>query len=63
VSAGFLFGLILDPENGGNIPPKRRDVLELQGVTTQETVLFIVAAVRTLNPSTYPDLDIIMTQY
>jgi hypothetical protein len=63
LSAGFLFGLILDPEHGGNIPPKRRAVLELHGIATQETLHFIVTTVRTSNSFSNPDLDIIVIQY
>jgi hypothetical protein len=41
-SAGFLLGLLFDPEDGGDVPPKRRAVSELNRVTTQKTILFNV---------------------
>jgi hypothetical protein len=36
----------LRPENGDDVPPKRLDLSELQGITTQKTALLIVTAVR-----------------
>jgi hypothetical protein len=36
--AGFLLGLLVDSEDRGDVPPKRRSVFELHGVTTQRTV-------------------------
>jgi hypothetical protein len=38
----FLLGLLFDLEDGeGHLPPKRRALSELYGVTTQNTILFI----------------------
>jgi hypothetical protein len=42
-------GFSLEPEDEGDVPPKRRILTELQGVTTQNTVLFIATAVETSN--------------
>jgi hypothetical protein len=37
---GFLLGLFLDPEDGGDIPPKRRLAFNgLHGVISQKTKL------------------------
>jgi hypothetical protein len=46
----FLVGFLFDPEDGNDVPPKRWAYLELNGVTTQRSALFIVTAVGTLNP-------------
>jgi hypothetical protein len=37
----FLLGLLSDPEDGSDVPPKRRAISELYGVTTQKTEFFI----------------------
>jgi hypothetical protein len=37
--AGSLFGLLFQPEDGSDIPPKRWAVSELHYVTTQRTVV------------------------
>jgi hypothetical protein len=44
----WFFGLLFDPEFGGNVSLKRRlNSTGLHGVTLQMTVPFIVSAVRT----------------
>jgi hypothetical protein len=43
---GFLLGLLFDI-----FLPKRRTACELQSVATQKTMLLIVTAVRTSNPT------------
>jgi hypothetical protein len=50
--AGFLLGLFFDPEDGGDVPPKRRLTFNrLHGIISQKTVFFITTAVRTSNPT------------
>jgi hypothetical protein len=50
--AGFLLGLFFDPEDGGDVTPKRRLTLNgLHDVIPQKIVLFITTAVRTSNPT------------
>jgi hypothetical protein len=44
-SAGFLLGLLFDPEDGDELSS------EMSGVTTQKAVLFILTSVRTSNPT------------
>jgi hypothetical protein len=51
--AGFLLGSFFEFEDVDDVPPKSRAVLELRGVSTLKTVLFIFAAVRTSNPNVY----------
>jgi hypothetical protein len=42
-AAGFLLGLLFGSEDGGNsFPPKCQAVSELQGITTQKTILFFL---------------------
>jgi hypothetical protein len=49
---GFLLGLVFDPEDGGDVPPKRRLIFNgLHGIISQKTVLFITTDVRTSNPT------------
>jgi hypothetical protein len=49
--SGFLFGKFFDPEDGGDVPPKRRLIFNgLYGVISQKIVLFITTDVRTSNP-------------
>jgi hypothetical protein len=52
-----LSGLFIDPEDGGDrnyISPKRRlDFNVLQDVISQKIALFITAAERTSNPTSY----------
>jgi hypothetical protein len=41
-----------DPEDGGDVPPKRRFTLNgLYGVISQKMILFITTAVKTSNPA------------
>jgi hypothetical protein len=48
----FLLGLFFDPEDGGDMFPKRRLTFNgLHGVISQKIVLFITTAVRTSNPT------------
>jgi hypothetical protein len=47
VSSGFFY-----PEDGGDIPPKRR-FTDLHYVTAQKTVFFIVTDVKASNPTWY----------
>jgi hypothetical protein len=42
VSATFLFGLLFQPEDGGDVPPKRRTQSGVHGVRKQKPVLFII---------------------
>jgi hypothetical protein len=43
-----------DPEDRGDVPPKRRLHLNrLHGVTSQKMILFITPAVKTSNPTYY----------
>jgi hypothetical protein len=52
VKAGGKLGLLFDPEDGGDVPPKRRLTFNgLQGVISQKTVFFITTGVRTSNPT------------
>jgi hypothetical protein len=46
--AGFLLGLLCDPEEGSDMFLRK---VELGGVTTQKTILFTVSVVRTPNPT------------
>jgi hypothetical protein len=48
-SAGFLFGSLLDHEDGGDVPSKRQILPKIYGVTAQKIVLFKV----TSNPSRF----------
>jgi hypothetical protein len=48
--AGFFLGLFFDPEDGGDVPPKRRFTFNrLHNVVSQKIELFITTAVRTSN--------------
>jgi hypothetical protein len=50
--AGFLLSLFFDPEDGGDVLPKRRSTFNgRHGVLSQKMVLFITTAVRTSNPT------------
>jgi hypothetical protein len=52
--AGFLLGLFLNPEDGGDVPPKRRLTFNrLNGVISQKIVLFITTAVNISNPAKF----------
>jgi hypothetical protein len=47
-----LLGLFFDPEDGSDVPPKRRLAFNgLHGIISQNTVLFITTAVRASNPA------------
>jgi hypothetical protein len=46
---GMLLGLF-DPDDGGDVTPKRRWLSTLHGVISQKIVLFVTTAVRTSNP-------------
>jgi hypothetical protein len=50
--AQLTAGLLFDPEDGGEVLPKRGAIFELHvyGVTAHKTVIFTVSAVTTLNP-------------
>jgi hypothetical protein len=50
-SAGFLLGFFGPWRWRLYVPPKRRAISELHGVTSQKTVSFIVTVVRTPNPT------------
>jgi hypothetical protein len=39
-SAGFLLGLLFDPEHGGDVPPKHWAISKPRSVTTHTTMLF-----------------------
>jgi hypothetical protein len=43
--AGCLFGQHFDTEDGDDVPPKRRTLSKLHGITLKNTVLLIVTAV------------------
>jgi hypothetical protein len=43
----FLHGLFVDPEDGGDVTPKRPTFSELYCVRAQKTMHFIITAVRT----------------
>jgi hypothetical protein len=48
--ATCLLNYFFDPEDGGDVPPKRRLQLNgLHGVTSQMMILFITTAVKTSN--------------
>jgi hypothetical protein len=50
----FMLVLFFNPEDGGDVPPKRRlPFNELHGVISQEIIFFIITAVRTLNPTSF----------
>jgi hypothetical protein len=36
-----LLGLLFDPENGGDVPPRRRALSELLGVKTPNTIVAV----------------------
>jgi hypothetical protein len=56
----FLAWLILKSWVGRRyVPTKRRDISELHGIITHKTVLFIVMAVRTSNP-TYENFNTVL---
>jgi hypothetical protein len=45
--AGFLCGLLFDPEDGGDVPPRRRLTFNgLYGITSQKTELFTLFLVK-----------------
>jgi hypothetical protein len=46
----LLIGLLTDPEYGGDMPPERRDLPELQSAKTHKTVYFTATALTTSNP-------------
>jgi hypothetical protein len=49
--AGSCRNYFFDPEDGGDVPPKRRLKLNrLHGVISQKMILFITTAVKTSNP-------------
>jgi hypothetical protein len=48
-SRWFLARPIFDPEDGGDVPPKRRFIYGLHGVISQKMAIFITTAVRTSN--------------
>jgi hypothetical protein len=50
-SAGFLLGLLFSPEDS-YVPPKHWAFSKPYNIITQKTVLFIVIAARTSNPTT-----------
>jgi hypothetical protein len=50
----FLFGLLFDPEDGGNVPPKRRATSELRCVTVFE---FLVGDCMSCGSSLYDSLS------
>jgi hypothetical protein len=43
--AGFLFGLLFDPDDGANVPSEHHVLSELQSITTQNKTIFIVTTV------------------
>jgi hypothetical protein len=50
--AGFLLNYFFDPEDEGDVPPKRRLTLNgLHDVISQKLIPFITAAVKTSNPT------------
>jgi hypothetical protein len=50
--AGFLLGIFFDPEDGGDVPPKRRLTFNgLHGVISQKIVLFIATAAKASKPT------------
>lgn len=41
IISALLLGLLFNTEDGSDVPPKRRAISELYGVTTQKTEFFI----------------------
>jgi hypothetical protein len=55
IHAGFLLGLFFDPEDGGNISPKRQLTFNrLHSVISQKTVLFMLLFLLLHKLKTYP---------
>jgi hypothetical protein len=52
-SVDFFLGLISDLEDRCHVPPKRRYLSELHGVTTENVVFFIHTTMRTSNTIYY----------
>jgi hypothetical protein len=48
-SACFLFGPLINIEDGGYVPPKHCASTKLHGITIQTTAVFIVTAIGTSN--------------
>jgi hypothetical protein len=58
--AGFLLGLFFDPEDRGDVPPKRLLTFKgLHSVISQKIELFITTAVGTSNPTSFNFFKII----
>jgi hypothetical protein len=53
IHAAFLLGLFSDPDDGGDVSPKRRLIFNgLHGVISQKIELFLSTAVRIANTRT-----------